>query len=75
MMNKRKLALDRIRQEFYENGSIATSIAIRLYVENRISHRAFQQAAKEGLKLRNRNKKGNIASWQRKPLKDLERKD
>lgn len=45
---KRKDALEYIRIEFATHGR-ATKKATRIYIENRISMKAFQEAASKGL--------------------------
>lgn len=58
MMTKKQLALEHIRVECYEKGEI-TSLAIRIYCENRISRAAFDKACRKGLAQR----KGARTSW------------
>lgn len=48
-MNKRQLILEHIKIAAYEGDERK---AIRLYVENRISYKAFQEARQKGLNLR-----------------------
>ena len=47
---KRKIALEYIRIEFAKNGE-CTNSAMRYFVENRISRKAFDEAAQEGLRV------------------------
>ena len=50
---KRKIALEYIRIEFAKNGE-CTDIAMRYFIENRISKKAFDEAAQKGLKIYNK---------------------
>ena len=50
---KRKIALEYIRIEFAKNGE-CTDSAMRYFIENRISRKAFDEAAQKGLKIYNK---------------------
>ena len=47
-MSKTKLALEAIRIEVAQNGEI-TSLALRLYVENRIGRERFNEVVDQGM--------------------------
>jgi|LGOV01.1.fsa_nt_gb hypothetical protein len=49
-MNKRETLLELIRVEYAKHGE-ATAKAVRLYCENRISKKAFDDAAKRGMEM------------------------
>ena len=55
-MNKRETALEVIRIEYAKNGC-STIIAMRAYVENRISIEAYQKAIRKGIEQYNEGHK------------------
>lgn len=58
-MTKRESALEWIRVEVAKHGEI-TSLALRKYIENRVSYDAFKDAARRGMAIFEANKRKDI---------------